>query len=79
MQAWNAARLARLQAAEHQQGVSSQYSLNFLWLDKQIGVAVDQVFKKVGLGCLPIHVLDMTGFKLLGFIFAACMICMAVD
>ena len=25
----------------------SEYKLNFLWMDKNIGVAVDQVFAKV--------------------------------
>lgn len=45
-QEWAATRLAALQAAENVQAEDPAFSLNFLWLDKNIGVAVDQVFAK---------------------------------
>ncbi|PSC70211.1 putative chloroplast RF65 [Micractinium conductrix] len=39
-----AAKLAKLQAAEGAPAPDAQFALNFLWLDKNIAVAVDQVF-----------------------------------
>ena len=38
------ARLAALAAAENVTAEEATYALNFLWLDKNIAVAVDQVF-----------------------------------
>lgn len=46
-QEWAAERLARLEADRGSAAEESRFSLNFLWLDKNIGVAVDQVFAKV--------------------------------
>ena len=42
-----AEKLAKLQAAEGAPVESAQFALNFLWLDKNIAVAVDQVFSQV--------------------------------
>ncbi|PRW33920.1 putative chloroplast RF65 [Chlorella sorokiniana] len=39
-----AEKLAKLQAAEGGAAPPAEFSLNFLWLDKNIAVAVDQVF-----------------------------------
>ncbi|KAI3425956.1 hypothetical protein D9Q98_007926 [Chlorella vulgaris] len=39
-----AEKLAKLQAAENNPVGAAEFSLNFLWLDKNIAVAVDQVF-----------------------------------
>ncbi|EFN55722.1 hypothetical protein CHLNCDRAFT_31142 [Chlorella variabilis] len=39
-----AEKLAKLQAAEGMPTDAAEFSLNFLWLDKNIAVAVDQVF-----------------------------------
>ena len=41
---WAAQKLAALEAAEAVSAEAATYSLNFLWLDKNIAVAVDQVF-----------------------------------
>lgn len=42
-----AEKLAKLQAAEGGSAPPAEFSLNFLWLDKNIAVAVDQVFSQV--------------------------------
>lgn len=42
-----AEKLAKLQAAEGGSAPPAEFSLNFLWLDKNIAVAVDQVFGQV--------------------------------
>lgn len=42
-----AEKLAKLQAAESAPVAAAAFSLNFLWLDKNIAVAVDQVFGQV--------------------------------
>ena len=42
-----AEKLAKLQAAEGGSAPPAEFSLNFLWLDKNIAVAVDQVFAQV--------------------------------
>ncbi|KAL4430565.1 hypothetical protein ABPG77_005805 [Micractinium sp. CCAP 211/92] len=39
-----AEKLAKLQAAEGVPATPAEFALNFLWLDKNIAVAVDQVF-----------------------------------
>ncbi|KAL4436950.1 hypothetical protein ABPG75_004089 [Micractinium tetrahymenae] len=39
-----AEKLAKLQAAEGAPAAPAEFALNFLWLDKNIAVAVDQVF-----------------------------------
>lgn len=49
-----AEKLAKLQAAEGGAAPPADFALNFLWLDKNIAVAVDQVFGAVraaGCGC----------------------------
>jgi 30S ribosomal protein 3 len=43
---WAAERLAAMEASEQVQAEAAQFALNFLWLDKNIAVAVDQVFGK---------------------------------
>jgi hypothetical protein len=42
-----AEKLAKLQAVEGTPAEPAEFSLNFLWLDKNIAVAVDQVFGPV--------------------------------
>lgn len=42
-----AEKLAKLQAAEGAPASPAEFALNFLWLDKNIAVAVDQVFGQV--------------------------------
>ena len=46
-----AEKLAKLNAAEGVTMTPADFSLNFLWLDKNIAVAVDQVFNQVGARC----------------------------
>ena len=46
-----AEKLAKLQAAEGMPTDAAEFSLNFLWLDKNIAVAVDQVFHQVRRRC----------------------------
>lgn len=43
---WAAQRLAALNAAEYARVEDAQYALNFLWLDKNIAVSVDQVLSR---------------------------------
>lgn len=43
---WAAEKLARLDADRGGVAEDPRYALNFLWLDKNIGVGVDQVFAK---------------------------------
>lgn len=45
-QAMASQRLAELNAAEQAKVEESDFALNFLWLDKNIAVSVDQVFAK---------------------------------
>ena len=45
--AWATEQLALLEEEEAEQGSVAQYSLNFLYLEKNIGVSIDQVFKAV--------------------------------
>eukprot|EP00887_Chlorella_sp_A99_P008149 scaffold12.g8149.t1 len=45
-QDWAAEKLARLDADRGGVAEDPRYALNFLWLDKNIGVGVDQVFAK---------------------------------
>ena len=44
---WAREQLAALEAEAAEEGAAAQYSLNFLWLAKNIAVSVDQVFKAV--------------------------------
>ncbi len=46
---WAREQLAALEAEGAEEGAAPQYSLNFLWLAKNIAVSVDQVFKAVRL------------------------------
>jgi len=43
---WAAERIAKIEAAENVTAEEATYALNFMWLDKNIAVAVDQVFGK---------------------------------
>lgn len=46
---WAREQLAALEAEAAEEGAAAQYSLNFLYLAKNIAVSVDQVFKAVSL------------------------------
>jgi len=51
---WAREQLAALEADAAEEGAAAQYSLNFLYLAKNIAVSVDQVFKAVSLSsCGP--------------------------
>ena len=47
---WAREQLAALEAEAAEEGAAAQYSLNFLYLAKNIAVSVDQVFKAVRRG-----------------------------
>ena len=44
--AWATEQLAALEE-EDEQSTPAEYSLNFLWLEKNIGVSIDQIFNGV--------------------------------
>lgn len=43
----------QISAPDPEEGFTAEFALNVLWLDKSIGLAVDQIFKNVRLSHNP--------------------------